>query len=562
MSTLYRYISQIKNYALAHKAISAVVLVVVLGGAWYTWGRGATASAATHYVMGSVVRGTVVESVSASGQISAQNQVDLKPKASGAITYVGVQVGQEVRQGQVLVRLDSGDAGYQLQSAELSYQKLITVDPQSLIDAQQAVAAAVSDQTAAYLSARAALTKAVTDMTTTLQGINSILGGYLATQNGLSSAESDSRKQAQDSWYAAQSGLDALTKAYRALPADASQTQVDAMLAQAYSAALSVADAAKSAQDAVVFFRGQAQGNPTAADAAFTSITTLVQSANGIPSSISSTQSSIANDAHTLEKAQAALETLQAGPAELDRRAQALDVEQKQQALADYSVAAPFAGIVAAVPAKVGADGAPGTTAVTLITQSKIAQISLNEVDAAKVAVGQKATLTFDAIDNLTLTGTVAEVDQVGTVTQGVVSYGVQIALDAQDSRIKPGMTVNAKIEVATATDVLTVPASAVKSQGGASYVLEFNPPLASSTVSTAGTAGVVSSVAPVQVPVETGIADDTSVEITSGLSEGEQVVVRTINASSATTATASRTAAGGTAARGGVGGGAVLRGL
>ena len=99
-----------------------------------------------------------------------------------------------------------------------------------------------------------------------------------------------------------------------------------------------------------------------------------------------------------------------------------------------------------------------------LITKQKIAEISLNEVDAAKVKVGQKVTLTFDAIDGLSITGEVSEIDALGTVSQGVVTYGVKIAFDTQDERVKSGMSVSAAIITDVKQNVLLVPNAAVKS--------------------------------------------------------------------------------------------------
>ena len=75
----------------------------------------------------------------------------------------------------------------------------------------------------------------------------------------------------------------------------------------------------------------------------------------------------------------------------------------------------------------------------------------------------------------------------------------------------------------------LVVPASAVKSAGGASYVLVFNPPLADSST------GAPSTVPPTEVPVTTGLSSATEVQITSGLTEGEQVVVSTSGGSQTT---------------------------
>ena len=95
----------------------------------------------------------------------------------------------------------------------------------------------------------------------------------------------------------------------------------------------------------------------------------------------------------------------------------------------------------------------------------------MNEVDVAKIKVGQKTTLTFDAIDGLSIAGEVIDIDAVGTVTQGVVNYNVKIGFDTQDERIKPGMSVSATIIIEVKQDVLLIPNSAIKSAGEAYYV-------------------------------------------------------------------------------------------
>ncbi len=156
-----------------------------------------------------------------------------------------------------------------------------------------------------------------------------------------------------------------------------------------------------------------------------------------------------------------------------------------------------------------------------------------------------------------------AQVNPVGTVTQGVVSYAIQITLDTQNPSVKPGMTVNATIQTAVHQDVLSVPSSAVKTVAGVSTVQVFDPPLAD----TGGTTGVTSDVAPKQVPVTIGITDNTNVEILSGLTAGQQIVTRTSSGATAVTAARTTTATAGTAAgaaRGGGGfgggGGAAIR--
>ncbi|MDO8743163.1 MAG: efflux RND transporter periplasmic adaptor subunit, partial [Candidatus Azambacteria bacterium] len=210
----------------------------------------------------------------------------------------------------------------------------------------------------------------------------------------------------------------------------------------------------------------------------------------------------------------------------LDVNSQELSIKQRENALLDaqeklddYYIRAPFGGVVAKINVKNSDSVSSGAAVVTFITWQKLAQISLNEVDIAKIKMGQKATLTFDAIPDLAITGEVAQIDSIGAVSQGVVTYNIQIAFDTQDDRVKPGMSVSAAVITDTKQDVLLAPNAAVKSQGGSYYVET-----------------------PTRQPVEIGIANDTMTEIISGLKEGDSVVTRTITASTQTNTTTPQT--------------------
>jgi len=161
-------------------------------------------------------------------------------------------------------------------------------------------------------------------------------------------------------------------------------------------------------------------------------------------------------------------------------------------------------------------------------------KVSVNEVDASKLKVGEKATLTFDALPGVIIAGTVVAVDTIGTVSQGVVSYGATISLDTPNPSVKPGMSATADIIIGSETG-LVVPSGAVKTSNGQNYVEIFDPGLAGSETST----GATSPVAPTRVNVVTGLSNDTNIVIERGLSVGAQVVTKTIAGTAAiTTAT------------------------
>ena len=201
--------------------------------------------------------------------------------------------------------------------------------------------------------------------------------------------------------------------------------------------------------------------------------------------------------------------------------------------MADYYVTAPFSGTIASVSVAVG-DTASGTIA-SLITNQEVATLSMNEVDVAKIKLGEKATVSFDAISDLTMTGTVAQIDTVGTVTSGVVTYTVKIAFDTENDLVKPGMSVSAAIITDSETDALIVPSNAIKTQGTTKYVQMFATPLATPAT---GSKGTPSKTAPNKITVTVGISDDTNTQIISGLKEGDQIVSSTITSSTSSKTT------------------------
>lgn len=548
------WLAALKKYAAAHKFVSIAIALAIVGAGWWAYSSATAASAETRYVIGAVAKGTIVSSVSATGQVSALNQIEIPSKVSGEVVSVKVAAGQTVKAGALIVQIDAGDAAYALESARISYDKLVTVDPSDLRDAESAAVQAKEDLEEAYVSARASLTSASTDMSDVLSGLDALFSsnGYLKpNQFGLSAISKDYIDRAESSYYDAAKLLKDLIKKYRTVSAQTGEKEIETMIGGSYDTAVVVAQAAKYSQDAVVYLRDLEDTDSLAANDAYASAVDLVATANAVVSSLYSAKSAVTTGKRELVNAQNDLVDLKDGPDSLSLRSEQLSLRQKQDALADYYIRAPFDGTIAALEVKKGSTAGNGDAVAILITKQKIAELSLNEVDAAKIKVGNKVTLTFDAIEALTLTGTVAQIDTLGTVSQGVVSYTVKIGFDSQDERIKPGMTVNAAIITDARQDVLMVPSSAVRTQGGTNFVQIFDPPVPE----TGGTQGVVPERPPQQVPVEVGISDDVNTEIVSGLVEGEQVAVRTVSGAAQTTAQSAPSLFGGGGLRTGAGG-------
>ncbi len=104
-----------------------------------------SANAETRYVLGTAQMGTIVASVNGSGQVAASSEVDVSGASSGKLIAVNVKAGQEVKAGALLAQVDPTDALYDVQTAQLSYDKLVTVDPEDLQSAKDDVVDAYAD---------------------------------------------------------------------------------------------------------------------------------------------------------------------------------------------------------------------------------------------------------------------------------------------------------------------------------------------------------------------------------------------------------------------------------
>ena len=114
-----------------------------------------------------------------------------------------------------------------------------------------------------------------------------------------------------------------------------------------------------------------------------------------------------------------------------------------EAALANSELSAPFYGTVAGVMAKVGEMAAPGQPAVVLADLSSwiIETDNLTEIELPQIEVGQSVTVSFDALSDVDLQGTVTAIRPLFEIRQGDVTYVVKISLDENDPRLQWGMT-------------------------------------------------------------------------------------------------------------------------
>lgn len=590
----------------AHKVISAIIIVVVVGGGYYWYSNATAAPTVTKYVVQAAAQGTVVASVSGTGQVNASDTVDVTPKVSEDVTSIPVSVGQHVSAGQLLLQLDPTNEEQAVQQdqlaleqAQLSAQEADQVATTTLLQQQDAVttgeqslATASTTLVQDYQSGFTSLGSTFVNFQTVMVGLQDFMAG-----NDLSKTQSDpdafvnlmpsylqagvlpyeSALQAQ--YTAAVAAYQQNLVDYHAASASSSPAVLDALFTETYNTAQAISATVKDGKDFLNYIVNNypSQGNSAQPLPAITNTfqtdfstytTTMASAVSGVQSTITgiaNDKNSIVNAEDSLQQASETLAETLAGPTQTTLLSQQISAQTAQenlttaqQNLAYTSVTAPISGTVSAISATIGST--PGSDAVTIVGDGEVADITLNEIDAAKVSLGDPTTLTFDAIPNLSLAGTVVEMSPVGAVSQGVVSYTVEVGFSqpadtSSSMQVKPGMSVTANIVTQVAQNVIAVPNAAVVTSGSNSYVLEPATPLSAADLAASANGGITLP-ATKQVPVTVGLANDTMTQITSGVNVGDQIVTQTITSSASSKSTASTGGTNALQLLGGSGGG------
>ena len=182
-------------------------------------------------------------------------------------------------------------------------------------------------------------------------------------------------------------------------------------------------------------------------------------------------------------------------------------------------IQAPVAGTITSLSLASG-DSVQSSATVAHITNYSTLQttISVDELDVTKVKEGQAVKITASAFEDETFEGIVTKVATVGTSTNGVSTFDVTVQI-TDPKNLKIGMSTEASISIESKEDAIYVPVEAVYTSGDEKYVLVPT----SSDDSTQSTK---------KITVETGISNDTFVEITSGLAEGDSVQIPRVQSS------------------------------
>ena len=353
--------------------------------------------------------------------------------------------------------------------------------------------------------------------------VGALAGGYLAIANPFAASGTSSASQLTSE---VQQG--AVTSSITASGAIAAASQVDASFA--VSGTIATVDTTLGA----TVTAGQVIGTLDAADLkkaltkANTSYSNAASSLSDAKQALSQAQADQAAGTGSSQQVSSAKQQVTSAQSSVNDAADAVTTAKEN--VASATLTAPIAGLVVALNGTVGASAGSGASGSDTAASSAFATIAdttkmtmtanIAEADIASVAVGQKATVTFPALTDVTADATVTAVAPTSTSSNSVVTYATTITLDAIPAGLRLGQTAEVSIVTASsAEDALYVPTAAITTASDGSSTVEV--------VADDGTSSTVT--------VELGVVGDNGTEITSGLEVGQTVVIGTVAADTGT---------------------------
>ena len=570
------------------RVLNSILIVAIVSAGYWGWAALHPKVPIAPLQTATVSVGDVTSTVSASGKVISPGDIGVSSTVNALITSIPVKVGQHVRAGQTLAKLDSSaqslslvQAKNALLSAKVSLTKLTptrTVAEQAqadlqLTNAQNSVDIAQtslddqmnlnSSNALAYQTTVDNAKKALDDATA-LATIN--IGVYQTTVDSAKAALA-SMQITRDNYFNTWS------------PYGYNVSYCSSLSMYGINST-TVSDTFSKCSSILGNETSLANAQTTYNSALVTQKSNLLKDAQNLANLTNSYQSSLATQAASLKKdaitlqnswnsldsAQSALATLKATQAvsmqsskdvdlEIAQGAVAVaqaNVEQAQKNLDGTVIKSPVTGDIASISAGVGMSAPTQATnnsttvsgffVITNVTALEVTA-SFSEADAAKLAVGQGASFTFDALPSMTATGQVISIDLLPTSNGSVTSYSAIFGFDAPVDGLKPGMTATATVVTGVAMGVTQVSAQAVTTRG------------------TRESVNIVTIVKGKQVLTPTrvvvGLKGDSTDEIQSGVKEGDVVALPSVRISTASNGFAVGGVPSGLGGLSGAGGGA-----
>ncbi|KKT16387.1 MAG: Efflux transporter, RND family, MFP subunit [Parcubacteria group bacterium GW2011_GWC1_43_61] len=349
------FFSRILNVAIRHKMIAFLIVAAILTGGYYGYRVIFNSGESVRYVTAAAEKGTQIVSISGSGQVSAMQQVDVKSKVAGDVTYVNVKAGQYIPAGALLAQLYARDAQKAVRDAETNLET-------AQLNYDQITGSIAGIR---YDDGFNAVSNAFADLPNIMTGLNTVvinrdfdqgqwnLDYYTDAVRPYYEDISVVRDETYAKYKAARAAYDKNLIDYKTASRFSSMAEIEALINQTYETSRLVSEAIKSASNFVQIYKDkmtEANRQPKAlADTHLSSINSFVSKANSSIQSLYSAKNAILSGKESLVSVEF---DVRSAKIQLDKAKDSLlDAQEK---LAEYYVRAPFGGVVAKMNVKVG----------------------------------------------------------------------------------------------------------------------------------------------------------------------------------------------------------------
>ncbi len=483
-----------------------VVAVVVI---YFLFGKAQPVT----YETAIVSRGTVTEAIAATGQVKPKAYASLRFKLDGVIAKTLVDVGNKVVAGQTLAILDTSSLSKEVTKARAD----VTTAQVALENSDQDVGDTTVKNNQALTLLYTEAPQTIADIVNLTQQAYASLSAFYDTSDRLIPSvaspilNSQLIVDANNGKEAADDAMAVLRTAAENFPSTATPAQVDAALVK-------IATPLQKIKTSLTILINAVASVPAGSISATTlqsykdSLATAQTNLNSAISKQTTTASNI-NDTKVKNGLNVNSSSASYRTAEANLEKAQATFAIAEQNLSDAYLRAPFSGTIATKSKQVGELVSKTDQVYYLIGEGGLEIVAnVPEVDIAKIKVGNPTSVKLDAYGkDKTFDAIVTEIDPAETVVDGIATYKVKFQLTAPDEGIRSGMTAELSVLTAKHDDVLKVPQRAVKAKNGE------------------GTVSILVDGKPSELTVKLGLrGNDSSIEITDGLTEGATVVVGT----------------------------------
>jgi len=478
-----------------------------------------------------VVRGTITQEVSETGQVKKGDKINLSFKNSGRIEKIYVETGEEVKTGDILAKLDTTELQTQLKEAKSSL-KLVQAQLNKLLagatqEEIQAAKTKVENSKIALNSAKENLEAVYQDSLNTLE--DTYLKAYNA-QNVVDIIQRTYFTFADQPGVSVKENKEKIIKAVSQIKSyldsaktNPSQANIDIILPLVKGQLANILDylgiVRENCEDPayrnVVSFtdKGSLDTQRTNINAALTNITDVQQLITSGKSQVETAEGELksAEDNLALVTAPPRQEDIDYYQAQVEKAQAKIQILENQ--IQEAILYSPVDGQIVEVNKREGEIVQPvlqDIVIAVLPAASYEISVDIYEEDIVKIEVGDLVDISLVAFPNQIFKGKVVNIDPVEKIIEGVVYYEVTVDFDQIPDGLKPGMTADLTIKTASKENVLLVPDDAIQKKDGKNIVQVFR----NNQIE--------------EREVEIGLeSSDNIVEIISGLTEGEKVLIK-----------------------------------